>query len=192
MALINKVDYLDDETLVNNIVKSSDTLLFEKLYDRYAQLVFNKCLGFAKNNEEAQDLTQDVFLKLFVKLGSFKGNSKFSTWLYAFTYNHCVNYETRDNAKKIEKKSIDESYLEHISDTDLETDFNNIKVEYLFEALNLIPADDKMILLLKYQDDVSIKDIATALNLGESAIKMRIKRAKEKLVNVYKEKFSHE
>ena len=71
------------------------------LYDKYAMMVYNKCFGFAKDADEAKDLTQDVFLKLFVKLASFKEKSKFSTWLYAFTYNHCVNYVTRSTAKKV-------------------------------------------------------------------------------------------
>ena len=81
-------------------------MLFEELYDRYAPMVYNKCYGFAKNMDEAKDLTQDVFLRVFIKLASFKGNSKFSTWLFAFTYNHCVNYVTRNTAKKLEKQSV--------------------------------------------------------------------------------------
>jgi RNA polymerase sigma factor (sigma-70 family) len=180
---------LNDEDLVFKIIKTNDTLLFEELYDRYAQIVFNKCLGFSRDSQEAQDLSQDIFLNLFVKLSSYKGKSKFSTWLYAFTYNYCVNYVNRNTAKKIEKKSVDESHIVNISDSELDEDFNNIKVEYLFQALNMINADDKMIILLKYQDDLSIKDISQVLELAESAVKMRIKRAKEKLVNVYKNNF---
>lgn len=94
---------LSDEDLVKAIVLKNDTLLFEILYDRYDKLVYNKCRGFSKHDDEAEDLTQDIFLKLFVKLKTFKGKSKFSTWLYSFTYNHCVNYVNRSTAKKIEK-----------------------------------------------------------------------------------------
>ena len=106
MKLKEDLKNLSDEDLVKNIVSSNDTLLFEVLYDRFAQLVYNKCLGFSKSTDEAQDLTQDIFLKLFVKLSTFKGKSKFSTWLYAFTYNHCVNYVNRNTAKKIEKTNF--------------------------------------------------------------------------------------
>ena len=81
-------------------------MLFEVLYDRYATMVYNKCYGFANGVDEAKDLTQDVFLRVFIKLASFKGKSKFSTWLYAFTYNHCVNYVNRNTAKKFEKKLV--------------------------------------------------------------------------------------
>ncbi|WP_353777511.1 sigma-70 family RNA polymerase sigma factor [Winogradskyella sp. 3972H.M.0a.05] len=192
METKTKTSKLSDEDLVSRIVKTNDTLLFEVLYDRYALMVFNKCLGFAKDHDEAKDLTQDVFLKLFVKLASFKGRSKFSTWLYAFTYNHCVNYVTRNKEKKIQKQSIEVKEIESISDTE-ETDYSihQMKVEKLKSVLNLISPNEKMILLLKYQDYLSIKEIAEALDLGESAVKMRLKRAKEKLITVYTEKYAN-
>ena len=176
-----------DEDLVKAIVKDNNTVLFEVLYDRHSGLVYNKCLGFAANQDEAKDLTQDVFLKLFVKLASFKGKSKFSTWLYAFTYNHCVNFVTRNTAKKFEKQSVDYKDIENISDYDEEDDrsFLELKVEKLKVVLELISPDEKMILLLKYQDGLSIKEIEGVLDIKESAVKMRLKRAKDKLLTVY-------
>ncbi len=180
------VHTLTDEALVEAIVKTNDTLLFEVLYDRYASMVYNKCYGFANGVDEAKDLTQDVFLRVFVKLGSFKGKSKFSTWLYAFTYNHCVNYVTRNTAKKIEKQSISSDRIENIGeDIDDTQEFQNMRVEQLKKVLELISPDEKMILLLKYQDNLSIRELSEALDIGESAVKMRLKRAKEKLVHKY-------
>lgn len=178
---------LTDEELVEQIVKTKNAILFEVLYDRFSQVVYNKCLGFAKREEEAQDLTQDIFLKVYIKLGSFKGNAKFSTWLYAFTYNYCVNYVTRDTSKKIAQQSIP---IEENENLLIEADdFNlfQLRVDRLKICLENIPPEDKMILLLKYQDDAQIKDIALALEIGESAVKMRIKRAKGKLIKIYNE-----
>jgi len=187
LKTLKDINKLSDEDLVEVIVKTNNTLLFETLYDRYAALVYNKCFGFAKDTDEAKDLTQDVFLKLFVKLASFKGKSKFSTWLYAFTYNHCVNYVTRNTAKKFEKQSVDYKNIENLSysDEDDDADFLDMKVDRLKVALELISPEEKMILLLKYQDFLSIKDIGSALGIGESAVKMRLKRAKDKLKVVY-------
>ena len=177
---------LTDEELVEKIVKTNDTMLFEVLYDRFAHMVYNKCYGFANGEDEAKDLTQDIFLRVFVKLGSFKGKSKFSTWLYAFTYNHCVNYVTRNTAKKIEKKSVNSDSIENIGeDIDSTQEFQNMRVEKLKKVMELISPDEKMILLLKYQDNLSIKELSDALDIGESAVKMRLKRAKEKLVRKY-------
>lgn len=189
MKINQDVINLSDEDLVKSIVSTNDTLLFEILYDRYAKVVYNKCYGFSKSNQEAEDLTQDVFLKLFVKLGTFKGKSKFSTWLYAFTYNHCVNYVNRNNSKKIEKKSVDAENLQEDYYNPEEDDnaINQLRVEKLKEALEKISPEEKMILLLKYQDFLSIKELKDILGIGESAVKMRLKRAKEKLINVYNE-----
>ena len=180
---------LSDEELIASIVSNNDTLLFEILYDRYSKVVFNKCYGFSRSGQEAEDLTQDVFLKLFVKLGTFKGKSKFSTWLYAFTYNHCVNYVNRSTAKKIERNSVDSDQIKD-DQYDPEMDDNvihQLKVQKLKEALELISPEEKMILLLKYQDFLSIRELEEILNVGQSAVKMRLKRAKDKLVNVYNE-----
>lgn len=187
MEINQNVNSWSDEELVNAIVSVNDTLFFEILYDRYAKVVYNKCYGFSKSNQEAEDLTQDVFLKLFVKLGTFKGKSKFSTWLYAFTYNHCVNYVNRNNSKKIEKKSVDAENLQEDYYNPEEDDYeiNQLRVEKLKEALEKIAPEEKMILLLKYQDFLSIKELTDILGIGESAVKMRLKRAKEKLINVY-------
>ena len=187
MKILDNINKLSDEDLVEAIVNTNNTLLFETLYDRYAGLVYNKCYGFAKDGDEAKDLTQDVFLKLFVKLASFKGKSKFSTWLYAFTYNHCVNYVNRSTAKKIEKQSVDTDNLkdDYYDSDDNDDSIRNLKVEKLKEALEKISPEEKMILLLKYQDSLSIKDLTGVLDIGESAVKMRLKRAKDKLVNVY-------
>ncbi|WP_299128972.1 sigma-70 family RNA polymerase sigma factor [uncultured Winogradskyella sp.] len=182
------VHNLTDEALVEAIVKTNDTLLFEVLYDRYESMVYNKCYGFANSIDEAKDLTQDVFLRVFVKLASFKEKSKFSTWLYAFTYNHCVNYVTRNTAKKIEKQSVSSETvdIQNIGeDVDSTREFENMRVEQLKKVMEMISPEDKMILLLKYQDNLSIKELSQSMEIGESAVKMRLKRAKEKLVQKY-------
>ncbi|OEK08113.1 RNA polymerase subunit sigma-70 [Flavivirga aquatica] len=191
METLKNINRESDEDLVKAIVKTNDTLLFETLYDRHVIQVYNKCLGFAKNEDEAKDLTQDIFLKLFVKLASFKGKSKFSTWLYAFTYNHCVNYVTRNTAKKFERQSVDYKDIENLSYDENDNSFLDMKVDKLKIALELISPEEKMILLLKYQDFLSIKEIESVLGIGESAVKMRIKRAKDKLVKMYNNNLSY-
>lgn len=180
---------ITDEELVFEIVRTNNTELFATLYDRFSTVVYNKCYGFSKNKQEAEDLMQDVFLRLFVKLRTFKGNSKFSTWLYSFTYNFCVNYVQRNSHKKKEKITIvtdlikEESSFEDIDDKSI----LELKSKKLLKALSLIDASDKMILLMKYQDEKSIKEIKEVLNIGESAVKMRLKRAKSKVIKIYED-----
>lgn len=180
---------LSDEELVSKIVEKNDTHLFAVLYDRYAGVVYNKCYGFSKNKEEAQDLTHDVFIRLFVKLRTFKGRSKFSTWLYSFTYNFCVNYVQRNKEKKKEKVTVVTDQIKENSNEDEIDDVTlfELKSDKLAKALEIIQASEKMILLMKYQDDMTIKEISEVLDLGDSAVKMRLKRAKQKVITAYNE-----
>lgn len=178
--------HLSDEELVKRIVANNNPLLFGKLYDRYAKMVYNKCYGFARSDDEAEDLTQDVFLQLFIKLKMFKGKSKFSTWLYSFTYNFCVNYVNRNKQRKMSDKSVPVEHSEHKFSVDVpDESLYEMKASKLKEALEMISAEDKSILLLKYQDGATIKELVTLLEVGESAVKMRLKRAKEKLLEIY-------
>ncbi|MEM6894290.1 MAG: RNA polymerase sigma factor [Bacteroidota bacterium] len=177
---------LTDEELVARIVKNNNPLLFGKLYDRYAKMVYNKCYGFARSQDEAEDLTQDVFLQLFIKLKSFKGKSKFSTWLYSFTYNFCVNYVNRNKQRKISDRSVPVEDSEHkLTEEVPDESLLELKAKKLEKALTLISAEDRSILLLKYQDGASIKELITLMEIGESAVKMRLKRAKERLMESY-------
>ncbi|MFD0862951.1 RNA polymerase sigma factor [Sungkyunkwania multivorans] len=179
---------MSDEELVKQILASKNPALFGKLYDRYSERIYSKCYSFAQDTDEAQDLTQDVFLKLFTKLDSFRGEAKFSTWLFSFTYNFLVNYKKRDSAKKLgerwERLNKNDGHLAQLDDIDEEELFD-LKAKNLEKALDLIEPADKALLLLKYQDDISIKDIQLLLNVNESAVKMRLKRAKIKLVKVH-------
>ncbi|WP_298481331.1 RNA polymerase sigma factor [uncultured Maribacter sp.] len=177
---------VSDEELVKKIVVKKDSMLFGVLYDRYAKLVYNKCYGFAKSQDEANDLTQDVFLMLFVKLSTFKGKSKFSTWLYSFTYNFCVNYVNRDKGRKISDNASDINENENIIPVEVtDESLYDLQVAKLKKAMELIDPEDKSLLLLKYQDGVSIKELEGLLNIGSSAVKMRLKRAKAKIIEIY-------
>ncbi len=177
--------HLSDEELVEQIVANNDPLLFGRLYDRYAKMVYNKCYGFAKSDDEAEDLTQDVFLQLFIKLRMFKGKSKFSTWLYSFTYNFCVNYVNRNKQRKMQDQSIPVEATEYMKAEIPDESLYEMKAEKLKKALELISAEDKSLLLLKYQDGASIKELVSLMDIGESAVKMRLKRGKEKLMEIY-------
>lgn len=130
---------LEDEMLIERIVKSNDAHLFGLLYDRYVSVVYNKCLSFVASKEEAQDLTHDIFVKLFVKLKTFKGESKFSTWIYAFTYNHCVNYLKRDMKTQKQTESLNQEVEDEILDEELsDQQIHEMKAEKLTHALQII------------------------------------------------------
>lgn len=172
-----------DEQLVRLYVDTQRNPFFEEIYDRYADKVYRKCLSFVKDQAKAEDFTHDIFLKLIVRVGSFKENSKFSTWLFSITYNYCM--DQLRTTKKLAEDELTES-IDVIDDAD---DISEMEMDAkrLREVLEGISHEERTILLMKYQDDFSIKDIADTFGLTESAVKMRLKRTREKLRKKYTE-----
>lgn len=172
-----------DEQLVRLYVDTQRNPFFEEIYDRYADKVYRKCLSFVKDQAKAEDFTHDIFLKLIVRVGTFKENSKFSTWLFSITYNYCM--DQLRTTKKLAEDELTES-IDVIDDSD---DINDMEMDAkrLREVLEGISPEERTILLMKYQDDFSIKDIANTFGLTESAVKMRLKRTREKLRKKYTE-----
>lgn len=177
---------MTDEQIVNEIVNNNKTEYFEILYNRFSSLIYNKCYSFVNNQPEAQDLTQDIFLKLFTKLSSYNKRSKFSTWLYSFVYNYCVNYVNRNPVKKYEYALPEYFDIGNYGYDNSDTSENiEILEQQLNRALQLLSEKDRYILILKYKNDLSINKIQSLLGIGNSAVKMRIKRAKKKLAEYY-------
>ena len=174
---------LTDEQLVALFIETQKNLYFEQLYDRYADKVYRKCLSFVKDDAKAEDFTHDIFLKLVLNLGSYKETAKFSTWLYSITYNYCID-QTR-MSKKYSEVGLDENF--DLPDDDDDSEIAELEAQQLNKAMKEILPEEKSILMMKYQDDMSIKEISDSLNISESAVKMRLLRAKDKLRKVYLE-----
>ena len=180
-ALSNTQQKLSDEEIVRAIREEGKTELFSILYDRYADKVYRKCISFAHDREIAQDMVQDVLLKVFTQLGKFKGKSRFSTWLYAITYNFCVEHYRKSS--RMRTVDIDEGPdLADIDDN--EDELLSARSHSLKYALNQVSAEEKVLLLMKYQDNTPIKDIMDSLEISESAVKMRLSRARKRVKKI--------
>jgi RNA polymerase sigma factor (sigma-70 family) len=177
------VKKLTDEQLVAHFIETQKNLYFEQLYDRYSDKVYRKCLSFVKDDAKAEDFTHDIFMKLVLNLSSYKETAKFSTWLYSITYNYCID-QTRVS-KKYSEVGLDENY--DLADDDDDAEIAELEAQQLNKAMQQILPEEKSILMMKYQDDLSIKEISDSLDISESAVKMRLLRAKEKLRKVYLE-----
>ncbi|WP_430816314.1 RNA polymerase sigma factor [Carboxylicivirga sp. RSCT41] len=175
-----------DEALIKDL-KHGNSAAYEQLYSRYYLKVFNKCYSFVHNTDDAFDLCQDVFMKTFAALSSFKGHSKFSTWLYTITYNHCVTSLKKDKQvqyESLEEKSVWGVEMSILEDNEDQWALEN-KEQELLKILNGIPYQDKKILELKYLSNFSVKEIQSELNLSKSAVKMRLMRARQKVGKSY-------
>lgn len=179
--------HLTDEEIIEQILLKQDSSLIAVLYDRYGNKVYRKCISFVKEAAIAEDLTHDIFIKVYLNLNSFKNKSKFSTWLYSITYNFCIDFLRKN--KKENLVAIEDDNGRMIKDVEIESldEFQQIEPEQLERLLEKVKADEKMILLMKYQEDLTIKDIQSIFNISESAVKMRIKRAKEKIRFLYEQ-----
>lgn len=175
-----------DEELVYEFIHTQRNSYFEELYRRYADKVYRKCLSFVKDSARAEDFTHDIFLKLILKLGTYKETARFSTWLYSITYNYCMD-QLRIYKKRGEVFQDEE--LEIPDDTDLNVAFEDpdIEIKRLNNALDHLQMEEKSILMMKYQDDLSIREIADTFKITESAVKMRLMRSREKLRTRYLE-----
>ena len=177
-----------DESLVSLYLDTQSGKYFDELYKRYAAKIFGKCISLLRNDAAAADATQDVFMKLLLNLSKFSGQSKFSTWVYSITYNFCIDLIRKQKKRRLQSSApedLPEEKVEEISDAEL----LEIKVDRLKKVLDEMNPNDKVILLLKYQDGMSIADIAEAMSLTESAVKMRIKRSKQKCKAIYNNLF---
>ncbi len=177
-----------DEELVKLYLETQADVYFNAMYSRFSNKIYSKCLFLLKDSERAADATQDVFMKIILNLGKFSGKSKFGTWVYSITYNYCIDLIRKQKKQRNlfddEIDNITEP-IEDISDSEL----LEIKVSRLKVILEKIPEGDKIVLLMKYQSDMSIKEIAESLNKSESAIKMKLKRAKHKAFLMHQKLF---
>jgi len=177
-----------DEELVKLYLETQNVAYFNLIYKRYSGKIFGKCLSLLKHEDEAEDATQDVMMKILLNMSKYSGRSRFSTWIYSITYNYCIDFIRR---KKKDPSVYVDDFLDNMDvEDDVEDTFLlEMNVKRLKIILEEIPTSDKSILLMKYQDEMSIKEIGQILDKSESAIKMKIKRAKQKFKKTYNEKF---
>ncbi len=180
---------LTDSDIIRRYLESQDQAWFSQLYWRYASKVFGKCISILRDEPMARDAVQEIFIKVLLNLSKFSEQSSFSTWLYSITYNFCI-----DLIRKRKKDALifteDMGRVGDGKDAEIpDAKLLEMKTTHLQAVLEKLPPGDRAILLMKYQDDLSIRDMAAALDKTESAIKMQIMRAKAKANSVYEAMF---
>lgn len=160
---------LSDNEIIRKIKQEHDTNLFEILYNRYSGKVYDKCISLLKDPLLAQEFVQDIFCRVFERLADFRGESNFSTWLYAITYNNCIEYLR--NKKKLNYPEWNVSH--EMPDVIDELNEKEINSDRLMKILELIHPEERALLTMHYIDNMPITYIQTALKISESAAKMR-------------------
>lgn len=177
---------LTDEQIVDLLKSGGNSRYYEILYKRYFPKVVDKCYHLLKNKVQAKEFAEDTLSKAFEKLSSFQQKSSFSTWLYSITYNHCIDY-LRMKKKMHYPNWNNQNKIEDIPSEEEVTE--NIEYEKLAPLLDQIHPEEKALLFMKYIDGFSIKQIGQSLRITETAAKMRLMRARTRLLYLYQEKY---
>lgn len=186
------MDKLSDQYYINQIIRG-DTNVFSVLVDRYKEMIFTLALKMIKNREEAEEVSQDTFVKVYNSLNKFKGDSKFSTWIYKITYNTCLDRLKR-NKKEDCTISIDEfsDYLVKTMDNALSALEEKERKQTIQNCLNLLSREENVLLTLYYFDDQNLDEIAKIMDINSNNVKVKLFRSRKKLAVILKKQLEPE
>jgi len=174
-------EYYIQQTLKGHV--NAYTFLVEK----YMYMVFTLAIRIVKNREEAEEVAQDVFVKAFKNLKNFKGDSKFSTWIYKIAY-----YASLDELKR-QKRQIRSENIDTFNERNVVNTYDSLKFlhdkerkEIINDALFKLSEDERVIITLYYFEELPIKEISKVVDLSEDNIKIKLFRSRKKLAGLLK------
>lgn len=183
----------DQETTIINKINEGDTQAFAVLVDRYKDLVFTLAIRMLKHREEAEEVSQDTFIKVFKALPKFKGDSKLSTWVYKVAYNTCLD-RIKKNKKHYNDVAID-SFTEHqIKTLDNALDAMEAKEQQqsIQHCLQKLASKDSFLLTLFYFEELSLEEISHIVDMEANTVKVNIHRARKRLATLLKQNLDPE
>ncbi|MEN2398350.1 sigma-70 family RNA polymerase sigma factor [Flavobacterium sp. MC2016-06] len=183
---------LEDQHYIN-LITQGDSNAFAVVVNRYKDMIFTLALKMVKNREEAEEVAQDTFIKIYNSLNKFKGDSKFSTWIYKIAYNTCLD-RLKKNKKEDNNISIDEfsAHLIKTMDNALSALEEKERKQTIQNCLNLLPSDDNVLLTLFYFDDQSLEEIGKIMNISTNNAKVKLFRSRQKLAVILKKQLEPE
>ena len=183
---------MNEQELIE-LVKKKDRIAFKTLVDTWQDMVYNTVLGILQNAEDAEDVSQEVFIQVYESVSSFKGESKFSTWLYRITIT-----KTTDHIRKKKRKKrfafVESLYGKNGEQIVNPPDFfhpgisleNKENGAVLFKAIEQLLPNQKAAFVLSKMENLSYREIAEVLNLSDAAVDALLQRAKDKLKKILK------
>lgn len=165
----------ESDIIIIEKVLAGDVQVYSGLVDKYRDMVFTLAAGLLQDREEAEDLAQDVFVKAFKRLGSFRKESGFSTWLYRIAYNECISNLRK---KKYDKVSIEEERFNFIEEEEPDREERS---RLLHAALAKLPVEERAIIMLFYFEGAGTEEIAEVTSLSVSNVKTKLFRIRKKL-----------
>ena len=168
-----------DDIYYVRLIKDGDTNAFVHIVRRYQRMVFTIVSKIVTNTEDAEDITQEIFIKIYQSLSKFRGDSEFSTWLYRIAYNTAI---TEVRKTKREFISFDDM-AEKLPDAELSDNLDELhteeRLQYLDEVLKRLNPEEALLITLFYLNNHSIQDISTISNLSQANVKVKLHRIRK-------------
>jgi RNA polymerase sigma-70 factor, ECF subfamily len=188
----------DDLTLVKR-VRGGDQRAFKLLVERYQRKVYAVALGMLKDKEEARDVSQEAFVKVYKYLDHFKGDSSFYTWLYRITINICIDVVRRKGTAGGDMEVFDESIASDLAQARIgalgsrlgtnpqKSALRRELAEKIQEALAAVPEKHRAILLLREIEGMSYEDLSRTLDIPKGTVMSRLFHARAKVQKILSE-----
>lgn len=182
-----------DTEIISQVLKGEQNA-YAVLVDKYQNYVFTIVLRYVKSREDAEEVSQDVFVKAYRSLADFKGTAKFSTWLYTVTTTTCITFLRK---KKLDIQSLDNEKVFAVADNiDGGMSANQVeqktKINMVNEAIRMLNPDDAQILTLFYKAEQSLDEIAHIMGKEPNAVKVQLHRARTRLKDKMQKHFAAE
>jgi len=184
---------LNDNELISKVL-SGDQQAYGGLVSRYQNYVFTLALRFTKNREDAEEVSQDIFIKAYRALADFRGASKFSTWLYTIVNTTCITFLRK---KRMEVHSLDNEKVFEVADSQDSGMRANLieqksRVSMVNNAIKMLSTDDAEVITLFYKGEQTLEEIAQILGIEANTAKVRLHRARTRLKEKMETYFAQE
>jgi RNA polymerase sigma-70 factor (ECF subfamily) len=182
-----------DSEIIQRVLQGEQSL-YAELVKRYQNFVFTITLRYTSSREDAEEIAQDIFVKAYRSLADFRGQSKFSTWLYTIVSTTCITFLRK---KKLETHSLDNEKVFEVADSqDSGMQANQVeqksKIAMVNQAIGLLSPDDAKLITLFYKGEQSLEEIGTIMGLEPNTVKVRLHRARARLKEKMEKHFVQE
>jgi RNA polymerase sigma factor (sigma-70 family) len=170
---------------------------FEQLYQQYVKLVYNLALQYCQNTQDAEEITQDVFLKVHQKLSTFKHDSNVKTWIYRIAINTSLDFiKSKNSLKRGMYKTANQTddipmAYQNFNHPGVELEQKE-SIQKIFSAINQLNENQKTVIILLKIEQHSTKEVADILNLSPKAVESLFQRAKSNLTNLLNQQKENE
>lgn len=178
---------VDHSPLIRRIL-AGDTQAYAELVRHHQRMVYTVCLRVLRNAEDAEEATQDSFVKAYQHLAAFGGNAKFSTWLYSIAYRTAISMGRK---RRMDTTAIEDMPHHPAAERSAEGERSELR-RVLDAALAQLPPEDASILSFYHLEELSVEEIVTVTGLGASNVKVKLHRARKKLLEVLNEQLGPE